>query len=223
MSTPILSAFYFGSVEHYRVLAQYPKVIIDIGEHYERQSYRTRTSIVGPNGVQHLNVQIVRDHGNKMPMRNVGLGYVERWPQQHLHAIRSAYGNTPWFIHYIDALEHLLLQPHERLVDLNLATVRMCMKWLALDTEVEVSDEYLEVASDEWRVANVTDATRHSSLATRHLDLRTTFHPKRPLPPEIPATPPYHQIFADRHGFLPRMSVLDLVMNTGPQARSFLQ
>ena len=45
---PVLSAFYFGTTEHYRVLAQHPKVIIDLGEHYERQSYRNRTTVIGP-------------------------------------------------------------------------------------------------------------------------------------------------------------------------------
>ena len=39
---PLLSSFYFGSVEHYRLLAQHHRVVIDVGEHYERQSYRTR-------------------------------------------------------------------------------------------------------------------------------------------------------------------------------------
>ena len=92
MNTPILSPFYFGSVEHYRILAQCPKVIIDLGEHYERQTYRTRTRIVGPNGVQDLVVPIIRRSGEKMPVHSVGLSYAETWPQQHLHAIRSAYG-----------------------------------------------------------------------------------------------------------------------------------
>lgn len=231
MNVPVLSAFYFGSVEHYRVLARHTKVIIDIGEHYERQSYRTRTSIVGPNGVQHLNVQIARDHGHKMPMRNVGLSYVERWPQQHLHAFRSAYGNTPWFIHYIDELEALLLKHHERLVDLDLATMRLAMKWLGLDTEVEVSETYVEM-SGELRVASgacahvtpsVVEETAHAPLATHYPDLRTSFHPKRPLPPEISASPPYHQVFADRHGFQQRMSILDLLCNCGADARRIIR
>jgi len=54
------------------------------------------------------------------------------------------------------------------------------------------------------------------------IDLRTTLHPKRPLPPELTAVPAYPQIFADRHGFAPRMSVIDLVMNAGPEARRSL-
>jgi hypothetical protein len=200
---PLLSAFYFGSVEHYQLLARHPKVIIDLGEHYERQSHRTRTTIVGPNGVQHLNVRIARDHGHKMPMRTVGISYAETWPQQHLHAIRSAYGQTPWFIHYINAIEHVLTTRHERLADLLLATMRLGLGWLGLRTELEISNTYVE-----------PDAT--------FLDLRTTLHPKKPLPPAVEAVQPYPQVFADRHGFVPRLSIIDLVCNRGPSAGGHL-
>ena len=226
MSTPILSAFYFGSVEHYRLLSHHPKVIIDIGEHYERQSYRTRTRIVGPNGVQDLAVQIARRSGEKMPMRTVGLSYIETWPQQHLHAIRSAYGNAPWFIHFIDEIEAVVLKRYDRLVDLDLATMRLGMKWLGLRTELVVSDAYVEVASGNSQMASSPVPNLPlAAVELRHelLDLRTSFHPKRPLPPEVSAAPTYTQLFADRHGFQPRMSVIDLVMNTGPEARSFLR
>ena len=201
----VLSAFYFGSVEHYRLLASYPKVIIDIGEHYERQSYRTRTSIVGPNGVQDLNVQISRDHGRKMPMRDVGLSYVESWPQQHLHAIRSAYGNAPWFIHYIDDIEAVILKRYDRLVDLDLATLRMGMKWLGLKNEILLSEKFVEVEE-------IPDA----------VDLRRAFHPKSPLPSSVPAVATYPQVFQDRHGHHHRLSILDLVCNAGPRSRDVL-
>lgn len=208
MRTPILSAFYFGSVEHYRLLAKYPQVIIDVGEYYERQSYRTRTHIVGPNGVQDLNVQIARDHGQKMPMHTVGLSTVETWPQQHVHAIRSAYGKAPWTLHYIDAIEAVITAPYTRLIDLDLATLRLGLKWLGLSTEVVVHEAYVEVASEG---------------ATRHLDLRSTLHPKKPLPSDVPPLSTYPQVFADRHGFQPRMSVIDLVCNCGPEAKRIVR
>ena len=211
--TPLLSAFYFGSVEHYQLLAQHERVIIDIGEHYERQSYRTRTSIVGPNGEQDLVVPIARrsdafaglrrPKGEKMPMKDVGLSYVESWPQQHVHAIRSAYGQTPWFIHYIDEIESVLLKKYDRLVDLDLATMSLAMKWLGLTTDVQVSETYIE---------------KHDGL----IDLRSTLHPKKTLPAEIASAPPYQQVFADRHGFVSRMSVIDLVCNCGPEARAVI-
>lgn len=203
MDIPLLSAFYFGTVEHYRLLAQHPKVIIDLGEHYARQSYRTRTSIVGPNGKQDLAVQIARRSGEKMRMHTVGLSYSETWPQQHVHAIRSAYGNSPWFIHYIDAIEAVILKKYDRLVDLHLATLDIGMTWLGLTTEVLVPDTYIE------KLDGLTD-------------LRIAFHPKKPLPPEVGVVPPYPQVFADRHGFVPRMSVIDLVCNCGPRSREHI-
>lgn len=226
MNTPLLSAFYFGSVEHYRMLAQHPKVIVDIGEHYERQSYRTRTRIVGPNGVQDLTVQIARRSGEKMPMRTVGLSYVETWPQQHVHAIRSAYGNTPWFIHYIDAIEEVVLKKYDRLVDLDLATMRLGLKWLGLTTEVVVSEEYVvpSLLSNVLSRSMSSSGIGHETSDTvRTIDLRTTLHPKKPMPTEISAAPAYPQIFADRHAFQPRMSVIDLVCNCGPEAPSIIR
>jgi hypothetical protein len=206
---PVLPAFYFGSVEHYRVLARHPRVIIDVGEHYVRQSYRTRTRIVGPNGVQDLNVQIARDQGHKMPMHTVGLSTVETWPQQHVHAIRSAYGKAPWTLHYIDAIEEVITAPYDRLIDLDLATLRLGLKWVGLTTEVEVSEAYIEVVSDAG--------------STRHWDLRSALHPKKPLPPDVQPSPAYPQVFADRHGFQPRMSIIDLVCNCGPEAKRIIR
>ena len=204
MGEPLLTACYFGSVEHYRLLAQCTKVRIDTGEHYVRQSYRTRTRILGPNGPQDLVVPVIHDHGHKMPMHEVRLSYAETWPQQHLHAIRSAYGKSPWYMHYIDDIEAVLLAGHERLVDLDLATMHLGMKWLGIGAVVVSSDAFVD---------------RDEAGSTDH---RNTLHPKRPLPGGLAPVVPYPQVFADRHGFVPRLSVIDLVCNLGPEARQVL-
>ena len=203
MNPPLLSSFYFGSVEHYRLLANAQRIHIDTGEHYVRQSYRTRTGIVGPNGAQDLSVQVVHGHGRKMPMHEVKLSRAETWPQQHVHAIRSAYGQTPWFIHYIEDIERVLLGDHERLVDLNLATLRLALGWLGFRPEITVSEQYVEDAG-------------------AYTDLRNTLHPKRDLPSGVEAVPPYPQVFADRLGCVGRRSVIDLVCNHGPRSRELL-
>lgn len=220
--TPLLSTFYFGSVEHYRLLAVHPRVVIDIGEHYERQSYRTRTSIHGPNGRQDLQVPISRTSGTRMPMRSVGLSYAETWPQQHVHAIRSAYGQTPWFIHYIDEIEMVVLKKYERLAELDLATMRLGMKWLGLNTDVIVSEEYVAVAPLPVVSPPTVATDNRAPTPDKYADLRSTFHPKKPLPPTIAQVPPYPQVFADRHGFVGRLNIVDLVCNCGPEARSIL-
>ncbi len=202
--TLLMSAFYFGSVEHYALIARSTGVVIDVGEHYGRQSYRSRTSLPGPNGKQDLNVAIARRSGEKMPMCTVGLSYAEPWHRQHLHAIRSTYGQAPWFIHYMDGLEAVLGQRHASLVDLDLATMRLVLQWLRLAVPVEVRKQHVDNADGL-------------------LDLRNSLHPKKPLPPEVPPLAAYPQVFADRHGFLGRMCILDLLMNTGQGALRILR
>lgn len=206
--SPLFPAFYFGSVEHYALIARSGRIVIDLGEHYARQSYRTRTTIMGANGPQHLQVHISRRSGERMPMGSVGLSYVEAWPSQHVHALRSAYGQTPWFIHYIGDLEEVLLRRYARLADLDLATMRLALGWLGLRPAITVAQTYVEAGT----------------IAAEGLqDLRTVLHPKRALPAGMPVVHPYTQVFADRHGFHPRMSIIDLVMNLGPEARTALQ
>lgn len=202
-ASPLLSAFYFGTVEHYALLARCGHALIDAGEHYERQSYRSRTRIIGPNGVQELVVPIVRRSGMKMAMHDVGLSYAEPWHTRHLQAVRTAYGQTPWFIHYMPDLEALLTRRYERLIDLDLATMRTVLKWLRSPVTIEIREQFVEdVAGSE--------------------DHRKDLHPKKALPPGIPAVKPYPQVFEDRHGFSGRLSILDLLMNTGPGASELL-
>ncbi|MCB0770155.1 MAG: WbqC family protein [Flavobacteriales bacterium] len=224
MATPLLSAFYFGSVDHYRLMAQHDRVIIDIGEHFERQSYRTRTSIAGPNGKQDLVVQISRRSGTKMPMREVRLSYEETWPQQHLHAIRSAYGKTPWFIHYIDEIEAVLMTKHDRLVDLDIATMRMGLKWLGLTTELIIEEAYV-VGQPKPVIGQLAGGMELEPPPPplRLQDYRICFHPKKPLPPDLLPTPPYPQVFAYRLGYVHGLSIIDLVMNTGPKASTIIR
>lgn len=204
---PLVSACYFGTVEFYRALAPHPLVTVDTGEHYQRQSYRTRTTIVGPNGKQDLVVPIERRSGERMSMHRVGLSYVETWPQQQLHAIRSAYGRSPWFIHFIDDLDALLLQRYSRLVDLDLATMRLALRWLGASTVLQERTSYVEAKE-------TTDFA---------FDLRDSYHPKKPLPPELPKPMPYPQVFADRQGFQERLSIIDLLCNAGPDARRYIR
>lgn len=201
---PLFSAFYFGTVDHYRLIAGSKRILIDVGEHYERQSYRNRTGIIGPNGRQDLLVSIDRRSGEKMPMRTVGLSYAEHWNLQHVQAIRSAYGQTPWFIHYMPDVEELLVKRYDKLIDLDLATMHLALKWLRLPVELDVQETFVE---------DLTGLADH----------RNDLHPKKHLPLGVKAVPNYTQVFADRHGFVGRLSIVDLVMNAGPDAGAVLK
>ena len=161
----------------------------------------------------------VRKSGEKIPMHRVKLSYAETWPRQHLHAIRSAYGKTPWYIHFEDEMQDVLSKRYERLVDLDLTTMRLAMKWLGLGTELVVRESYVDVNDGTVDGELEMSTPELLTINKQFIDLRTALHPKQPLPNQISTTLPYPQVFADRHGFVPRLSIIDLVCNCGRDAR----
>ena len=53
-------------------------------------------------------------------------------------------------------------------------------------------------------------------------DYRSAINPKHPAPDADFAPKPYYQVYAPKHGFLPNLSVLDLLFNMGPESIFYL-
>ena len=56
-------------------------------------------------------------------------------------------------------------------------------------------------------------------------DFTKAIHPKRGNQPWVAAQQEmaYHQVFDEKYGFLPNLSVLDLIFNEGPAALEWLE
>ena len=53
-------------------------------------------------------------------------------------------------------------------------------------------------------------------------DFREAINPKHPAPDADFEPKPYYQVYQQKHGFLPNLSVLDLLMNMGPESIYYL-
>ena len=183
-------------------------VWIEAWEHYQKQSYRNRCRIYAADGPQDLNFPIVHD-GNPfaLPVREIRVDYSTPWLVRTQRAIESAYRTAPFFDHYRDGLFALMDRRIEGLLDWDLALTRWCLQQLRLPVELRLTDRYTPQNSGVYGE-----------------DLREAIHPKRPngILASLGLARPYYQVFAPKFGFIPDLSILDLLFNEGPDAISYI-
>ena len=183
-------------------------VYIEAWEHYQKQSYRNRCRIYAADGVQDLNFPIVHD-GNPfaLPVREIRVDWSTPWLVRTQRAIESAYKSAPFFDHYRDSLFALMDTRPERLLDWDLSLTRWCLERLRLPVEIRLTEEFVKPGDRRFGE-----------------DLREIIHPKRPnhLLQDLGLDRPYYQVFALKSGFIPHLSILDLLFNEGPDAVSWL-
>ncbi len=173
-------------------------VIFDNAEHYQKMSYRNRYYLAGSTGLVQLSIPLVEGRNQRTPAGEVQICNKQRWQVQHWRTIHSLYKRAAYFEFYEPSLQLLFEEPYNTLADFNLATCDWIKAQLKLSFEELFADEYME---------------SYVALA----DLRKHFMPGIEKRTGI-TEPQYYQLFADRIGFLPNMSMLDLLFAEGPYA-----
>lgn len=198
MSVALFSTAYFPPVAYVAALLQRSEVLIEIKETFPKQTYRNRMEIMTAGGVRTLTVPVVRRNHSRT--EEVTIDYKERWNTVHLRTLAAAYSASPYWLYYQDDIESLLMRRYPRLIDLD----RAVTEWL------------LGKLGSACRLTDTTDFQ-----VSAELDYRNRFSPKVPYPTE--GFPSYYQVFADRMPFVPNLSVIDLLMNLGPEAADYLK
>ena len=133
-------------------------------------------------------------------MRDVRISEHGNWRRQHWNALVSAYRNSPFFEYYADDFAHFYEERDGFLMDFNLRLHNVVCELLGLDREI--------------RVLTTEDALKEATDAAG--DLRSIAEPKALA--ELTETPQrYYQVFAQRNGFIPNLSIVDLLFNMGPE------
>ena len=201
----VLSSTYFGPIQWYQKLHRMP-CIIEQHDHFVKQTYRNRCVIATANGTQTLTVPIERYDGTKCPMRDIRISDHGNWRHLHWNALVSAYGETPFFEFYADDLRPFFEKQHTFLFDLNLDIMHTMCQLLDVLPQVTLSEQYIVLPSEDDAV----------------VDFREAIRPKHPLPDADFNPTPYYQVRAQRCGFLPNLSILDLLFNEGPEGIFYL-
>ena len=201
----LLSTAYYAPIQYYSKLVRYEDVFIERHENYNKQSYRNRCTIYTANGLLDLVVPVVKTDRLKLPVTEVEISYDMLWQKLHFKAIESAYRRSPFYEYYIDDLMIFFNESHRYLYEFNMQILSTVCSLIKIPFRVQESKEYQKPAQDL-------------------VDLRNSIHPKtnRLKTGDDFVTPHYTQVFADKWGFKSNLSILDLLFNTGPEAKNLL-
>lgn len=202
MDQVLLSTAYLPPVEYFALLLS-ENAAIEREDRYQKQSYRNRTVIMNGNGALNLIIPTIHD-GRMGVVKDVRIEYVTPWQRAHWRSIESAYNNTPYYLYYKDALKPFFEREYEFLFDFNLQLTQTLMQLLRLDREIQTTTTFTPYTSE---------------------DTRLLIHPKHSRREDYPfrLKTPYYQVFEDKFGFVPNLSVIDLLFNEGPQAATYLR
>ena len=214
MKEVLLSTTYFGPIQWYQKLYRAEEVFIERCESFQKQTYRNRCLIATTNGLQALTIPVVRDQSDKLSDTNqdqepVSLIHSIRisdhgnWRHLHWNALKSAYGESPFFDYYQDDIRPFFEQRWDYLFDFNEAIREKMCELLDIQPSVRYTEEF-------------------ASTVNNMIDFRSSINPKHPEPDPDFTPKRYYQVYEQKHGFLPNLSILDLLFNMGPESIFYL-
>ena len=206
MTTALLQTTYFGPIQWYQKLYRYDHCLIEQYDSFQKQTYRNRCVIATANGVQALTVP-VEHSDDKVLTKDLRISDHNQWRRVHWNALQSAYSESPFFEYYADDLHPFFEKKYEFLLDFNEAIRQKVCELIDIHPNVECTSEY------------TSDIQHQTSDIT---DFREVINAKHPQPDAEFNTKTYWQVFQHKHGFLPNLSILDLLFNMGPESIFYL-
>jgi len=203
MQRSILATAYLAPIEYFYFLLN-RESCIEAHEFFQKQTYRSRCSIVTSTGVQTLSIPIVH-FKSKIPIKEVAIEYKTAWQRQHWKSIITAYNKTPYFLYYRDYFEPFFTRKFDTLFEFNYDLILLILKLMKAKTDLSFTSEYIK---------NYDNA----------LDLRNNLSPKKISDFSLKFTlPKYDRSFVHHTYFHRGISIIDLLFNKGNESLNYLQ
>lgn len=202
----LLSTAYFAPVRYFSKLIAYPEIYIEQHENFIKQTYRNRMVILGANGPIPLIVPVEKGRDRKVTIKDLRIAYDEEWQRNHWRTIFSAYNSSPFFEYYADDIETFFRKKPVFLFDFNQQITEAILELIDAEVNIKLTDDFEQIPEN-------------------YLNFREQISPKLHLinpDPHFEAQP-YTQVFSEKFGFVPDLSILDLLFNEGPSAHALLE
>ena len=119
------------------------------------------------------------------------------WKKKHIQSIKTAYGNSPFFIHYVDELFEIINHEYYQLLELNRSLLTYFLKELNIKKNIIYTNKFIRDYGDGF------------------LDYRN-----KKLNSEIFQSIYYQQTFLHKSIDLEKYSIIDLLFNVGNESKN---
>ena len=210
--TVIADSQYFAPGIFYSALKECTHCIFDIYVLSQKSGFLNRCIVAGANGPIAMSIPLSGGRGQRQSVMDIRIAQSEPWREQHWKTICSAYRRSPWFDQYADELEALYQTQDTWLIDWNFRCHRWICDKLSLAIVSVLSSDY-DVSNGKLAGIDTDAALPFHTAAQRDNwdDWRFWLSPRK----AVPATERYPQVFEERHGFLPGLSILDWLFCMG--------
>ncbi len=196
----LISSAYLPPAEYFSLISMADDIFIEREENFLKQSYRNRCYILSAHGSQLLTVPVYEGSRHKTPVKDIRIDYSKRWQQVHIRALSASYGSSPYFRYYFDDIEFIISKNHRFLLDLNTELTNLLCSIMKTGKKLSYTTGF--------EPAGQTENDFRYSLSPKN---GSAFRQKD-----------YIKVFNSGTGNDPRISIVDLIFNTGPEAASYL-
>lgn len=202
----LLSTAYFAPVRYFSKLISYPEIYIEQHENFVKQTYRNRTVILGANGPIPLIVPVEKGRDRKVTIKDLRIAYDEEWQRNHWRTIFSAYNSSPFFEYYADDIETFFRKKPVFLFDFNQQITETILELIEAEVNIKLTDDFEQIPENCLNFREQISPKLHLINPDPHFEVQ-----------------PYTQVFSEKFGFVPDLSILDLLFNEGPSAHALLE
>jgi hypothetical protein len=201
----IIDSQYFTPVILFKNLYKFSNITFEQYEHHQKMSFRSRCQVAGSEGLLNLSIPLAKGRDQRTLIKDVRMADNIPWQSQHWKTLLSCYSRSPWFEYYREDLGNLYTKPVAFLLDWNQACFEWSLRALKMSISVSLTESYRKHYEEEdwidWR----------GKILPKYRDLSMGQGPVK-----------YRQVFEERIGFLPNLSILDLLFCEGKRAAALL-
>ena len=141
MDQVILPIPLFGSINYYGFIAHANKdILLAQNELVDRKNKRNRYYTCNKDGTI-LNTIPITKPRDRQPLSEISIVNQENWQREQWRTLQSSYNKSPFFEYYDYKFEDLFNTTFNSLLEFNLQTVRIALKALKINKEIQLIDE----------------------------------------------------------------------------------